>query len=135
MTVQTIALKLPDALYEGLRRRAEQSHRSVESEVLDVVAAALPLVDTQSADLADAVAQLAVLDDDELWRAARSHLDTDAAAEMEELHLKRQRVGLTEAESQDLANLVRQYERLMLVRAEAAALLRERGHDVAPLLA
>ncbi len=41
-------------------------------------------------------------------------------------------IGAAEAET--LARLVRQYERYMLVRAEAAAILRERGHDVTPLL-
>jgi len=46
------------------------------------------------------------------------------------LHLKRQREGLTATEAAEAAGLTRQYERVMLVRARAAALLRERGHDV-----
>jgi hypothetical protein len=49
---------------------------------------------------------------------------------MEDLHLKRQREGLTDAEAKTLDGLVRQYERTMLVRAQAAALLKARGHDV-----
>jgi hypothetical protein len=58
-----------------------------------------------------------------------------AAAELEALHLKRQREGLTDVETQTLARLVRQYERAMLVRAQAAALLKQRGYDVAELIA
>jgi hypothetical protein len=42
--------------------------------------------------------------------------------------------GLTEAEVQEAATLLRQYERVMLVRAHAAALLKQRGHDVSSLL-
>lgn len=135
MTVQTITIDLPDILYQGLKRRAEQTHRSVEIEVLEVVAAAVPVAEDLSPDLSDAVTQLTVLHDDELWRAARSHLAPEAAAEMERLHHKRQSDGLTESEAVALASLVGQYERYMLVRATAAALLRERGHDVSPLLA
>jgi hypothetical protein len=54
---------------------------------------------------------------------------------MEQLHLKRQRQGLTGSEAEALAGLVRHYERAMLVRAQAAALLKERSYDVAELLA
>lgn len=135
MAVQTITLDLPDILYQGLKRRAEQTHRTVEIEMLEVVAAAVPATEELSTDLSDAVSQLTVLDDAELWRAARSHLVPEAAAEMERLHHKRQSEGLIEAEAEALASLVGQYERTMLVRARAAALLRERGHDVTPLLA
>jgi hypothetical protein len=54
----------------------------------------------------------------------------DAAEELERLHDKRQREGLTDSEAQAAAALTRQYERIMLVRAEAAALLMDRGRDV-----
>ena len=86
------------------------------------------------ADLAAALAPLVLLDDQELWRAARSHLAADAAAQLEELHHKRAREGLTEAETQALAALIAQYERAMLIRAEAARLLKERGYDIAALV-
>jgi hypothetical protein len=105
----------------------------VEDETLDVLATALPAADELPADLVEAVAPLALLDDQELWRAARSHLAAEAAAQLEELHNKRQREGVTEPQSQQLAALVREYERALLVRARAAALLQQRGHDVTPL--
>jgi hypothetical protein len=54
---------------------------------------------------------------------------------MERLHLKHQRERLTEGETQTLAGLIRQYERAMLIRAQATALLKERGHNVSELLA
>jgi len=75
-----------------------------------------------------------LLDDEALWRAARGSLPAAAATQMEDLHLKRQREGLTDSEVKTLDGLVRQYERTMLVRAQAAALLKERGHDVSQLL-
>jgi len=134
MSVQPITLNLPSALYARLQRRAAQSRRSIEAELLDVVAAAVPVADELPADLSEALSPLALLDDDALERAARSHLAPEAAAQLEELHLKRQREGLSESEAQTLAGLVRQYERAMLVRAQAAALLKQRGHNVPDLV-
>ena len=131
---QSVTLNLPAALYARLRRMAEDAHRSVEDELLDVVAAAVPDADELSADLAEAVSQLTVLDDAALVHAATAAMPVDAAEELERLHLKRQREGLTEAETQAAAALTRLYERTMLVRAEAAALLAERGRDVSRLL-
>ena len=135
MAVQAITLHLPSPLYERLKRWAEQTHRSVEAELLEVVAAAVPVADDLPGDLAQVISPLALLDDEALWRAARSHLPAEAVAQMEQLHLKRQREGLTGSEAETLAGLVRHYERAMLVRAQAAALLKERGYDVAELLA
>jgi plasmid stability protein len=135
MTSQSVTLNLPGPLYDRLKRRAEQSHRTVEAELLEVVASAVPVADDLPVELAEAISPLALLDDETLWRAARSHLPTEAAERMECLHLKRQKEGLTEIETQTLAGLVRQYERAMLVRAQAMALLKERGHDVSEFLA
>jgi plasmid stability protein len=134
MTVQTLTLNVPEPLYQCLRYRAEQGNRTVEDETLDVLATTLPLHDRLSQDLEDAVASLRLLDDEALWRAARSRLAEEASNLIEELHRKRQRQGLTDVEAQTLSSLVRQYERAMLVRARAAAILKERGRDVTSLL-
>lgn len=135
MTIQPVTINLPDLLYDQIRRRAEQSHRSVEAELLEVVTSAVPVVDELPADLNEAISPLALLDDESLKRAAHSHLSAEVAAQMESLHIKRQREGLTEVETQTLAGLVRQYEKAMLVRAHAVELLKKRGFDVAEFAA
>jgi plasmid stability protein len=127
----TLTLNVPEPLYQHLRRRAQRNNRTVEAETVDLLATVIPGADELPTDLAES---LSVLDDEALWRAARSHLATEAATQLEELHRKRQREGLSEAEAQRLRALVRQYERGMLVRAQAAALLRQRGHDVSGLV-
>src|SRR5262245_41783569 len=134
MTTQTLTLQVPEVLFTRLKRRAEQANRTVEAETLDLLATAVPVAEELPADLQQAIASLGSLDDEALWRAARSRLSAEAGAALEALHLKRQREGLTEVERHRLADLVRQYERAMLVRAEAAALLRQRGHDVSGLV-
>ncbi len=134
MTVQPITLNLPEMLYDRLRQRAEQTQRSIEDELLETVATAIPLTEKLPDDLSEAISHLHLLDDQALWRAAQSHLSVEVAAEMERLHLKRQREGLTENETQTLDKSVYQYERAMLVRAQAAALLKQRGHDISELV-
>jgi len=133
MTVHSVTLDLPSVLYHRLKRRAERAKRTVESELMEVVVTAVPVADELPADLTEAISSLALLDDEALWRAARSHLPPEASARLATLNLKNQREGLTKPESQTLDNLVRQYERAMLVRAQAAVLLKQRGHDVSRL--
>jgi hypothetical protein len=101
---------------------------------VEVVTTAVPLVEDLPPDLAEAISPLAALDDEALWRAARSRLPADDAERLEELSSKQQREGLTDVEADETARLLRRYERAMLVRAQAAALLKRRGHDVSSLL-
>ena len=134
MSTQDVTIHLPDVLYERLKRRAEQSRRSVEDELIDVLAAAVPVGDELPPELAEAVSSLSTLDDDALWQAARSRMPAESAERLEELNFKRQREGLAAVEREEAASLLQQYERAMLVRAQAAALLGERGHDISVLL-
>src|SRR5262249_36576507 len=113
---------------------AEQTNRTLEAEVLDVLTTAVPLAAELPPDLESALSPLAVLDDEALGQAARRCLPAGVTDSLEELHLKQQREGLTESERQTLADLVRQYERNLLLRAQAAALLKQRGHDVSCLV-
>jgi hypothetical protein len=74
------------------------------------------------------------LDDAALWQAAREKLSAETSARLEQMHLKQRKEGLSELETHEVADLVRQYERTMLVRARAAVLLKHRGHDVSKLV-
>jgi plasmid stability protein len=131
---QDVTLHLPDSLYQRLKQRADQARHSVEDELIDVLATAVPVADELPPDLAEAVSSLATLDDESLWDAARNRVPVEAAEQLEQLHFKRQREGLTAAEADEAAALVQRYERVMLVRARAAAMLKQRGHDVSVLL-
>jgi len=132
--MQTLTLNVPGPLYDRLKHRAQRSNRTVEDETIDLLVAMMPTTDELSVDLAEAISHLSVLEDGSLWHAARAHLTPEDASRLEELHQKRQREGLDDTESRELPHLVRQFERFMLVRAQAAALLQQRGHDVSGLL-
>jgi plasmid stability protein len=133
MPLKTLTLNVPDPIYSRLLDRARRANRSVEAEVLEVVAAAMPAENGLPSDYEDTLKQLTLLDDDALLRVARTRFPPESAAELEQLHLKGQRERLSEAEAERAASLVQQYERAMLVRAQAAVLLKQRGHDIVNL--
>ena len=133
MSPRTVTLELPGLLYQQLAHRAAEAHRSVEAELLDVVATAVPALDETPAELGDVVSTLAALDDEELLRAAGSRMPEPLAARLEELNWKQQATGLTETESDEAARLVGLYERTLLVRASAAKFLKDRGRDLPPV--
>lgn len=134
MAAHAITLQLPPPLYSLLQTRAERAHRSLEAELLDAVATIAADEEELAHDIAQAIADLALLNDAELWRAARNPLSGEARLQLEALNSKQQKERLTAAEKQQLTQLVHQYDQAMLLRAEAARLLKERGQDVSPLL-
>jgi plasmid stability protein len=135
MGVQPVTVNLPSSLYERLAHRASKMHRPVEAELVEAVTTSLPHEpDELPGDMAEAIEALHLLDDEALWRAARTSLAPEKAASIEDLHLKRQREGLSASEVETLATWMKEYTRIMLVRARASALLKQRGHDVSTLL-
>jgi len=77
--------------------------------------------------------ELSSLPDPALCKVARDHFPAKAASRLETLNLKDQRQGLIPMEEEEREGLLAGYERVMLLRAEAARLLDERGHDVSAL--
>lgn len=128
-----MTVNLPGLLYERLARRANRSHRTIEAELVDAVATLPDEPDELPADMAEAIAALHLLSDEELWRAAKQCLAPEKSSEIEELHRRRQRDGLSASELEALATLMKEYTRTILVRSRSAALLKQRGHDVSEL--
>jgi hypothetical protein len=80
------------------------------------------------------VRSLELLDDSALWNAAQTRMPSSDADRMEDLHRRQRLTGLSEAESQELARLELQYERVILVRSHSTWLLEQRGHDIQRLI-
>ncbi len=133
MATQTVTVNMPETMYQRLRRRADQLHRTVEEETLSTLAAGMPVDDELPADLAWALESLDGLDDATLRKLAARTLSAEEAEEMELLHRDQRAGALSAKQSERLANLVRAYESNMLIRARAAVLLKQRGHDIQSL--
>ncbi len=133
MSTHAITLQLPIPLYEQIKSRARRARQTVETEALNLVATAVE-EERLPDEMAAAVESLGVLDDDALWRTARSTLALEKQEQLEALNFKQQGEGLTRSERELHATLLSAYDRAVLVRARAAELLAERGYDVAELL-
>ena len=134
MTAHAVTLQLPTPLYNHFQSRAEHSHRTLEAELLSAVATVAEDEEQLSQDLATAIADLELLNDDELRLAARNHLPDEAKAQLDRLNLKQQRETLTPAEKATQERLVGEYDQAVLLRAEALRLLKDRGQDISELL-
>lgn len=130
---RTVTVDLPGEVYERLQQHADQARRPLEAELLDVILSAL-----QQDALPDALTatldQLRLLDSQTLQQMARSHLSTEESAQLEDFNLKQQAEGPDTHERQWRDDLLRQYERTVLIRAEAAGLLKERGIEIGTLV-
>jgi plasmid stability protein len=131
---QIVTLNLPDFIYQRIKDRAEQTQRSIEDELLDLVATTMPEDEELPMDLAQAVAALGFLDDKTLWQAARTHLPAKSVSRIETLHDKRRGEGLNDTEEKELAGLIKEYEKSILIRSEAMGILMQRGHDVSSIV-
>lgn len=71
--------------------------------------------------------------DTDLWEAARSTLPRVQRERMESLHHKQQREELTNAELEEVNNLENLNREVVIVRAQAAVLLKQRDYDISDL--
>ncbi len=126
-------LRVPDPIFRRLKARAEHCHRSVEEELIDLAASASSEEDALSSEQEQRLDAMKAPTDTELWSVLRRPLPSTSARALERLNQKRAAAALSEAETRRQARLVEQCEWNMLVRAQAASLLAERGHDVTEL--
>jgi tRNA(Met) C34 N-acetyltransferase TmcA len=134
MNSQQVTITLPETLYERVKRRSQQTQRSVADELTAVVAASLPEEESLPPDIEQELSELDLFTTEELWRAARMTAPVGKTERMQVLVEKQQLEGLTDSEKQEAALLSHFFNRVMLIRAKAAVLLKERGHDVDQLL-
>ncbi len=124
-----IVLVLPEELSARARLIAETTSLPVEQVILDylkTLSAPQPeLPPDEQAEL-DALRHLS---DDALWTIAREQMPDEAQTRAHELIDKNSLGTLADDEQTELEGLVERGDRLMLRKAEAAAILRMHGHS------
>ncbi len=131
MRVETVTLKIPEILYQRLVNTASATQRPLEEVILHALQVGSPpewddVPEEFQADLA----ALDKLDDNTLWQILNSR---KTAAEIERYNTLLQANSnstLTEVERLELMALRHEADRFMLRKAQAAVLLRWRGHTV-----
>lgn len=125
-----VTLSLSDSVYEQIARAAEKARRPVNDILRDAVAAIASLGGVAPGRGRDALAQMAYLNDAALWQAARAAMTAEQRARLEYLHDQKREQGLGADEAADEEALLTLYRETLLVRAQAAVLLKQRGYDV-----
>ncbi len=133
MAIQSVTINLPEMLYRRVERRAKRVAASLEDELVAVVASGLSRSEDLPVQTLDALAQLDLMSDDELRRAAQLVVDPADNERMQLLLDKQESIGLSQGERQTAQQLLQHSDHVMLLRAKAAALLHKRGHDVTSL--
>ena len=133
MAVQEVTIRLPQEVYEQIRRAAASARRSVDDVLVEAVIAAAPTAAVGSGAMRSALGHMAYLNDAALWQAARATMTAEQRERLEHLHDEQQRRTLTADERAEEQALLELYRGTVLVRAQAAALLKQRGYDVSDL--
>lgn len=128
MTEQMIAVNLPESAYRRLKRAAGISHRPFDELLLDVVNVALSVSPELPEEITDELAAMSILSDDALWAASESSLSPGQQRRLQQLNQAGGSRPLTPAEKDEEAELLELYDRSVLRRARALALLSLRGY-------
>lgn len=128
------SVNLPEDLFRRLQKQAAYERRTVDDLVQRVLVRQLPAAVTVEDDLppllkAELLA-MAQLSDAALWALARSSIPADQLYDMTILEDDAGERELTAEEQLRQAELLRQYDEVILRRAHAAVLLQSRGYDM-----
>jgi hypothetical protein len=133
MTVRDVVLPLPEDLYVRLEQTARATKQSLTDMLVRAVRTGSPPDWSQAPAAFQAdLAALDRLEDEALWRIARSQRSKADAAHLQELLEKNADDALSATERLELDAQVADADLLMLRKAHAAALLQWRGHAVPP---
>jgi predicted DNA-binding protein len=131
MSGRTIAVTLPEVLYERVKITAEASARSVEDVRAHSIALSLPeLEGALPPPVRLALAALSLQSDAKLQNIAHSRMNEEQRERLEALAEVQKQRALTVAEESTLTHFMEEAEHLMLRKAEAYRLLARRGHTV-----
>ena len=130
MSETQVTVELPVAVFEQLQVAAREQHRSIREIVRDLVLRELPGLPSLPPDVKTELAAFTGLSNEVLWLLARSTMTEAEQQELARLNDEAQRRPLTEAEQARQQALVEVYDRVLLRRAQAVALLKARGSDL-----
>jgi len=126
----TIAVHIPEALFHKLKRVADLTHRSVEDVTVTSLEAVLPSVQNLPPDIANELAAMHLFSDDALWAATAPSFSPTEEYRLNQLNAAAEERDLTPAEEAEQQSLITAYQRSVLRRAKALAILAQRGHRV-----
>lgn len=112
------------------KQAAGQDQQRLAQLLVSAMTSGLSLLNDLPDDIVLDMATLALLNDRALWRVARQTMTNDHYQTMDRLlSIKKQR-KLSADQEQELRNYLVEYDMVILQRAHAAVLLKQRGYDL-----
>lgn len=127
---QTLTVRLPASVVSKLQRAAALTYRSVDDIVATTVDAALAEAPNIPAAVAAEFAAMNLLSDQALFAAAQPSLSPAESARLRQLNHAAGERSLTQAELSEQTALLGAYHLSVLRRAQALAILAQRGHTI-----
>jgi len=135
MAVQPITLNLPDAIYHRLQHVANALNRPLEEVIFQSIQGNLPpAVDDLPSELRHELLTLQTMTDQALWAITKAELPPLQWSRHQVLLKKKQAGMLNPVEESELTVLRDTVDHFVMRRSYAMALLKWRGHSLAPLL-
>ncbi|HQE93760.1 MAG TPA: hypothetical protein PLH19_13220 [Anaerolineae bacterium] len=128
MTTRMVPVMIPEPLYRRLERTSATIHRPVNDVVATTLAAMLPPSPDLPEALADELSSMVWLSDEKLYSATQPTFTPTMQARLATLNEINDERPLTPSEKKEQMHLLAQYERSILRRAQAYAILAQRGH-------
>lgn len=114
-------------LYERIQEAATRSDQPVESVLIESLAL---LFGAPSVDWEHLLATLEALPDAQLWALVYRRVAWTAGGRLRELTARGKKAPLSGEEQAELAALIDEADRMMLIRSQALLILQQRGHNV-----
>lgn len=128
-----ISLPIPEHIYERAQKIAVTKNQPVEDVLMEQLEQAfgnpLPELAPDERRELDALTNLS---DEALWTIAREQMPEQSQQRQQVLMDANNKGKIQQEDFDELERLVTQGQRLMLRKAQAAALLTDRGHTVTP---
>ncbi len=133
MTARTVTMQLPENLYLRLQQTAQATKQSFDAILLRALQVGSPPAwESAPAEFQADLAALDRLDDAALWRIARTRATSAQMDRYQFLLDKNANETLSMEEQAELSQLRLEFDRQMLKKVHAAALLQWRGHQIPP---
>jgi rhodanese-related sulfurtransferase len=130
MLQSPVTVHLPNTTLDQLRRTARQQRKTVEDVVRDLVVREVTPLPSLPDDVEEELAAFQHLSVDVLLLLAQNTLSPEQQNEIAQLNQEAQQRTLAPSEQNKQDHLVALYERVLVRRAEASKILKERGYDL-----
>ncbi len=133
MTARTVTMQLPEDIYLRLQQTAQATKQSFDAILLRALQVGSPPAwETAPSEFQADLAALDRLDDAALWRIARTCATSAQTGRYQVLLDKNANETLSIEDQAELTQLRTEFDRQMLQKVHAAALLQWRGHQIPP---